>query len=81
MRVTTRPRDSKSAAKDADAMPFPREDTTPPVTNTNLVMPEWVLNTQGGGKVNYKGLLQYYLCQLGFIVQIFLIHTLRLIWN
>ena len=52
-----RPRDSKSAAKDADAMPLPKEDTTPPVTNTNLVMPEWVLNTQGGGKRDYKGLL------------------------
>src|SRR5690349_21475981 len=38
MRVTLRPRDSRIAARDADAMPLPSEDTTPPVTKTNLVM-------------------------------------------
>jgi hypothetical protein len=36
--VTLRPRDSRIAARDAAAMPFPREDTTPPVTKTNLVI-------------------------------------------
>jgi hypothetical protein len=36
--VTLRPRDSRSAASDADAMPLPNEDTTPPVTKTNLVI-------------------------------------------
>ena len=36
--VTRRPRDSRIAAREAAAMPFPREETTPPVTNTNLVM-------------------------------------------
>ena len=39
MRVTLRPRDSRSAAREAEAIPLPREDTTPPVTKTNLVMP------------------------------------------
>ena len=38
IKVTFRPRDSRSAAKEAEAIPLPREDTTPPVTNTNLVM-------------------------------------------
>src|SRR5215467_9724257 len=32
------PREARIAASDAAAMPFPREETTPPVTNTNLVM-------------------------------------------
>src|SRR5471030_2912932 len=36
--VTLRPRDSKIAAREAEAIPLPREDTTPPVTNTNLVI-------------------------------------------
>jgi hypothetical protein len=36
--VTVRPRDSRIAARDAAAIPFPREDTTPPVTNTYLVI-------------------------------------------
>ena len=35
--VTDTLRASSNAARDADAMPLPREDTTPPVTNTNLV--------------------------------------------
>ncbi|MNT89609.1 hypothetical protein D3C72_2303690 [compost metagenome] len=39
MRVTWRPRDSRIAASEAEAIPLPREDTTPPVTKTNLVMP------------------------------------------
>src|SRR5262245_20447661 len=38
MRVTLRPRDSRIAAREAEAIPLPREDTTPPVTKTNLVM-------------------------------------------
>src|SRR6056300_268041 len=36
MMVTFNPRDSKSAPMEADAIPFPREETTPPVTKTNL---------------------------------------------
>jgi len=36
--VTLRPRDSNIAAREAAAMPLPSEDTTPPVTNTNLVI-------------------------------------------
>src|SRR3970282_2619249 len=38
MLVTRMPRDSRIAARDAAAMPFPREETTPPVTNTYLVI-------------------------------------------
>jgi hypothetical protein len=37
MFATLRPRFSMSAPIDADTMPLPRDDTTPPVTNTNLV--------------------------------------------
>lgn len=33
-----RPRASRMAAREADAMPLPRDETTPPVTNTYLVM-------------------------------------------
>ena len=36
--VTRTPREARIAASDAAAMPFPREETTPPVTNTNLGM-------------------------------------------
>ncbi|GAA5233745.1 hypothetical protein GCM10025795_20090 [Verticiella sediminum] len=36
--VTFKPRDSRIAPRDAAAMPLPREDTTPPVTNTYLVI-------------------------------------------
>ena len=36
--VTRMPREARIAASDAAAMPFPREETTPPVTKTNLVM-------------------------------------------
>src|SRR6478609_3832225 len=36
--VTRTPRDARMADSDAAAMPFPSEETTPPVTNTNLVM-------------------------------------------
>jgi hypothetical protein len=32
------PREARMAASDAAAMPFPSEETTPPVTNTNLVI-------------------------------------------
>src|ERR1043166_9520175 len=37
MFATLRPRFSMSAPIDAETMPFPSDDTTPPVTNTNLV--------------------------------------------
>ncbi len=50
--VTRNPRASSSAAKDADAIPLPSDDTTPPVIKMSLVMgcgaeasddrPEWV---------------------------------------
>ena len=36
--VTLSPRDSRSAAKEAAAMPLPKLETTPPVTNTYLVI-------------------------------------------
>src|SRR6185295_2876861 len=36
MLVTRMPRDSRIAAREAAAMPFPREETTPPVTKTYL---------------------------------------------
>src|SRR5512132_2796028 len=36
--VTRTPRLVRMAASDAAAMPLPSEETTPPVTNTNLVM-------------------------------------------
>ena len=36
--VTRMPREARMAARDEAAMPFPSEETTPPVTNTNLVM-------------------------------------------
>src|SRR5690554_6496540 len=36
--VTLRPRASSIAASEADAMPLPREDTTPPVTKIYRVM-------------------------------------------
>jgi hypothetical protein len=36
--VTLMPRVSRIAAREAAAMPFPKEDTTPPVTNTYFVM-------------------------------------------
>src|SRR5690606_5295415 len=55
MRVTLRPRDSRIAARDADAMPLPKEDTTPPVTNTNLVMSRASLSLAGGGNADYRG--------------------------
>ncbi|MGK8252874.1 hypothetical protein [Moraxella lacunata] len=36
--VTFRPRASSTEAKEAAAMPLPKEETTPPVTKINLVM-------------------------------------------
>src|SRR3546814_14796842 len=36
--VTRRPRDSRMAASEASAISLPREETTPPVTNTYLVI-------------------------------------------
>src|SRR5688572_15375231 len=38
MLVTLMPRDSRIAAREAAAIPLPREETTPPVTNTYLVI-------------------------------------------
>src|SRR5262245_35425996 len=38
MLVTRIPRDSRIAAREAAAMPFPREETTPPVTKTYLAI-------------------------------------------
>src|SRR5258708_30229455 len=39
LRLVTRiPREARIAARDEAAMPFPSEETTPPVTNTNLVI-------------------------------------------
>src|SRR3954468_10732379 len=38
MLVTRMPRDSRIAARDAAAMPLPREETTPPVTKTYLAI-------------------------------------------
>src|SRR5450755_3791149 len=52
--VTRMPREARIAARDAAAMPFPNEETTPPVTKTNLVMDDksWKLlvyrNTPAG---------------------------------
>src|SRR5476649_2065844 len=40
MLVTLMPRDSRIAAREAEAIPFPREETTPPVTKTYLVISE-----------------------------------------
>src|SRR5689334_5152210 len=37
MFATLRPRFSMSAPIDAETMPLPSDETTPPVTNTNLV--------------------------------------------
>ena len=37
IRETERPLDSRRAPKDAAAMPFPKEETTPPVTKMYLV--------------------------------------------
>src|SRR6186997_1886790 len=38
MLVTRMPRDSRIAAREAAAIPFPRLETTPPVTKTYFVM-------------------------------------------
>src|SRR5438046_9797891 len=46
-RVTLMPRDSRIAASEAAAIPFPREETTPPDTNTYLA-----IKNQGDGMEN-----------------------------
>src|SRR5215469_15450213 len=46
-RVTLMPRDSRIAAREAAAIPFPREETTPPDTNTYLA-----ITNQGDGMEN-----------------------------
>jgi hypothetical protein len=38
--VTLKPRASRIAPKEAEAIPLPSEETTPPVININLVM-QW----------------------------------------
>src|SRR6185369_2158142 len=55
MRVTLRPRDSRIAAREAEAIPLPREDTTPPVTKTNLVMSGSEAVLPSGGKFQLYG--------------------------
>lgn len=51
--VTLMPRVSSSAAKEAAAMPLPKEDTTPPVTKTYLVMKDYI------GSFNNVEIMQY----------------------
>src|SRR5690606_30691383 len=53
--VTRRPRDSRMAASEAAAMPLPREETTPPVTNTYLV----IVNLHARGNRGGAGNLDY----------------------
>src|SRR3546814_16084037 len=49
--VTRRPRASRMAAREAAAMPLPREDTTPPVTQTSGVTePGEVMGSTGRWK-------------------------------
>src|SRR5205823_14939044 len=54
--VTLRPRDSRIAAREAAAIPLPREETTPPVTKTYLVISfhtcRWIILAQTGGALN-----------------------------
>src|SRR5690606_3750794 len=54
--VTRRPRDSRMAASEAAAMPLPREETTPPVTNTYLVIVNLHArgNRAGAGNLDYS---------------------------
>src|SRR5688572_15956252 len=54
IRVTLRPRDSRIAAREAEAIPLPREDTTPPVTKTNLVMSGREVRSREVVKRDYK---------------------------
>src|SRR4051812_18782157 len=49
--VTLRPRDSRIAASEAAAIPLPREDPTPPVTKTNLVI---VLKVPNGTRGKFE---------------------------
>src|SRR3546814_7749437 len=53
--VTRSPRDSRMAASEAAAMPLPREETTPPVTNTYLV----IVNLHARGYRTGAGNLDY----------------------
>ena len=46
--VTFSPRDSNKVANDAAAIPLPKDDTTPPVTNTYFVIFNYLI-----GKRNY----------------------------
>src|SRR5882672_3243557 len=48
--VTLMPRDSRIAAREAAAIPFPKEETTPPDTNTYLA-----ITNQGDGMENGTG--------------------------
>src|SRR3954471_19201830 len=50
--VTRRPRASRMAASEAEAMPFPSEDTTPPVTKIRGVMTQH--NSDAGKGIVYR---------------------------
>src|SRR5690606_37365931 len=50
--VTLRPRDSSTAPREAEAMPFPNEETTPPVTKIKRVI--WALARYVRRKI-YRG--------------------------
>jgi len=50
--VTRRPRASRMAASDAEAMPLPKEDTTPPVTKIRGVMTQH--NSDAGKAIVYR---------------------------
>src|SRR5690554_1189892 len=54
--VTRSPRDSRMAANEAAAIPLPREETTPPVTNTYLVIVEYTPGVcrAGAGNLDYS---------------------------
>ena len=45
--VTRRPRDLSSSPSDAEAMPLPSDDTTPPVTTTILAMSDLPPRSEG----------------------------------
>ena len=49
-----RPRPSRMAPSEAAAMPFPNEETTPPVTNTNLVMRSPPSGETGDARCAYR---------------------------
>src|SRR5580698_884352 len=68
-----RPRASRMAPKEAEAMPLPSEETTPPVTKTNrfmmghrrlnaadrLIFKERIVRRSQGNKLEYDGSSDY----------------------